>query len=190
MYKMKMKSIQRRKRDMSLVLSDGFVSTNDIICNWLFRYGVSKLGGVAFTADMRGRVPELNKNMAGNYTLTCPIDMEEVKREIDFRDRWTKTMRTDLVADKMKGCNWTSNWMTAYQQVELPGYDHVVHLPVFREKEFIFKVMGIPICPECVAIPFKMDKNRVGLLLAVYSDTMTEEYLERSRWLEGKLRMK
>ena len=80
--------------------------------------------------------------------------------------------------------------MTPYEQVDLPGYRHDIHIPVFREKEFLYTVFGIPMCPECVAIPFMMNKRQVGLLLAVYSDNITESYLDNSRWLGGKIKIR
>ena len=90
----------------------------------------------------------------------------------------------------MSGCNWTSNWMKYYQHVKLPGYRHRIHIPVFRIKEFVYTVLGIPMCPECVAIPFMMGQSQVGLFLAVYSDRMTESYFDTSRWLSGKVKIR
>merc|ERR1711955_158605 len=116
LYKVSNEAISKLKAQYNS--NDSFVSTNDILCSWLFKLCESN-DGLSLFVNPRGRVAELTKDMAGNYTTDCSIKMSMVDGPENFRVRWMDIMGKKLPADRVSCPNISNNWASFYHEVEL-----------------------------------------------------------------------
>ena len=159
-----------------------FVSTNDIICTELFQ--LCK-GGMKFAVNLRGRVSDVNENLAGNYQVVCPMNIKANENPLDFRARWSKVLNKESAAEVVSNASYSISWTTFYHQVELPGAEHLMHLPIFNPK--IYTTLGVPVCPELSVLIFKMSSKETGALILAYSDVFTEEFFDSCELFEKKI---
>ena len=170
-------------------IQNEFVSTNDVMNTWLYSL-CPPIDGIQMVVDLRTRLPSLNENMAGNYIAICPINFFGIQNAKDYRDKLTAILSKERPADtvsKTGSTNGTANWMTLYHQVEIPGFSHRIHMPVFGISDFWEEWMGIPITFQCFSIIFRLNNEQVGIVIGTYNDVMTEEYFENCNLLEKKL---
>ena len=161
-----------------------FVSTHDIICTELFKLCES---GMMFAMNLRGRVSNINRNLAGNYEVMCPMSIVKDDSPLDFRTKWNKLLKREAVADEIVNTNMSLSWTTFYHQVELPGAKHKLHLPIYEEAEMVYIVLGVPLCGELTVIIFKMNRKETGAVIIAYSDVLTEEFFEDSELFEEEI---
>ena len=84
LYKFNLEAVKKEKEKCTT--ENGWVSTNDIFCEWLFTK-MNRSDGLLMAVNLRNRLPHLETNMAGNYIASCNvIDTQSPK---DFRARWT-----------------------------------------------------------------------------------------------------
>jgi len=183
-YRVNSAEIQKQKAIYNTEAS--FVSTNDILCTWFFTLCEPK-EGLLMDVNVRDRIPELHRSMAGNYIASCPINFTDIETAKDFRNKWTGILKKEIEADETCYSNISSDTMSLYHQVELPGYSHYIHLPVFNQSDFWDEVFGIPVASQCWIYPFCLNKDEVGVVLCAHNDVMTEEYFNGCEILGDKI---
>ena len=115
----------------------------DILCTEILGSS-NPSDGVMMVFNMRGQIPELDENNAGNYIAFCPVSFTETTTPRDFRDRWISILRKETQADRVnKAGKRMTNLAPLYHQVELPGCSHRIHMPVISSDEYAITVFGI-----------------------------------------------
>ena len=122
-----------------------YVSTNDILTSAFFNATSCDRGLMAI--NMRGRIPELLPNMAGNYENLVSFTRKEFETPSYIRRVLLAITKQIVNITPMLGMFRTlftkvagvSNWASFYTDVKLPLLKQIVHLPVFN-------VMGFDFC--------------------------------------------
>ena len=162
-----------------------FVSTHDIVCSTFFP--LCEDDNMSFAMNMRGRLSKVDKKLCGNYEVICPVSVGKQITPVDFRNNWKKLL-TKRAPTPRVGFNMSTSWTTFYHQVELPGYSHVAHFPVFDLKSSM-EMLGIPLTAEFFVCTFKLSLEETGVLFVAYSDIITEEFFEDCELLAGKFHL-
>ena len=161
-----------------------FVSTHDIICTEFFPLCE---GGMMFAMNLRGRMSDVNTDRAGNYEVMCPMNISKGENPSDFRANWNKVLKKEVAAEEVSNVSMSISWTTFYHQVELPGAKHVLHLPIYHEKDMIYRVLSVPLTAELTSIIFKMNSEETGIVIFAYSDVFNEEFLDNCELFEKKI---
>jgi hypothetical protein len=158
-----------------------FISTNDILTQWLFKECSATIGLMAI--NLRGKVPECTNSMAGNFEYMIPyqpVDFEEpsqIRKSLQHLRRatgtpfpgfWTKIRCRQCVV---------SSWATNSTQVNLPGaFRHVLHLPVFDLSKLACEgaVIFQPRSGELAAVMFTTDDLTEACLQGPLKNTALE----------------
>ena len=106
----------------------------------------------------------------------------------DFRARWTDIVDGNIPNGVITTVpNGTANWTTFYKQLQIPGLEHCLHLPVLSRDDFCEVWAGIPVTFQSHVVIFHLNTEEVGILVGAYNDVMTEEFFENSELLDGKV---
>lgn len=187
MYKVNMDTINRIKAEYHNG-GENFVSTNDILNAWFFGKDGCNLDKISMFINLRSRIPELESNMAGTYSLYSQLYIADIDNPTAFRERWKKVLSKDYpqFPDSLTNANGSDNWSSFYHQVEVDGYAHAFHIPVYDVSESSDNVMGIPLCPEGFMIIFNLNCKDIAVYLCAYND-LPDEYFDNSEMLAGKV---
>ena len=161
------------------------ISTNDVISSYFFSRCKDKAVSIDF--NMRERLPEIRNTLAGNYIATGSISIGDDSNPKSFRDSLLKFLNKEISASVLS-YNICTNWTSFSHQLELPGYTHICHVPLF-DMANVPSSMGVPLLSECFICVFKYNDEQVALQFVTYSDTLTEQYLDDCDLLDGKIVM-
>ena len=184
MYRVNAEAINSRKKQYNK--GDTFVSTNDILNSWFFGKETCEIENMTMAVNMRGKLPEIKEDMAGNYHLFCPVSLTGVENPIAFRDKWTKLVNKEQQLGAVAGLIASTNWATFFHEVELNSYTHTVHIPVYDPRYFPACAAGVPFCQECCMIIFRVNREDLGLFLVLYND-LPRYYFDNCEMLSGKV---
>lgn len=136
-----------------------YLSTNDIVTSWFFRFSDVDLGFMI--ANFRGRKRYLSETHGGNYQgrilfLRSDMQKPESVREsiVDFRPTSGAIPTIPVIA----GMNIAliTNWATFYTDVEYPQCKQVIHLPVIDVSDAVLR--------QCLVI-FQANTGTLGVIL-------------------------
>ena len=185
LYKVNIEAVKKEKAKYAT--ENNWVSTNDILCEWLFS-NMNRSDGLQMVVNLRNRLPQLETNMAGNYVALCKVNFSDIHNPKDFRAHWTDIADGKRPSDVTATVpNETSNWMSFYKPLQIPGLEHRLHLPVFSQDDFWYVWAGIPVTYRSFVVIFHLNSEEVGIIVGAYSDVMTEEFFESSELLDGKV---
>jgi len=199
MYKLNQAEIQKIKDQHSASDNCPFISTNDIITSWLFKFN-KKADHVVVAADLRERLDSLkscNRNginggapyLAGNYIVAPFLRHDDLQSPENVRmalaDVFDKKTNGEGYLEMPTGrqlmkynTGMNTNWCKFYQSVKIPGMRLNMCCPHFDWK--VEKYMGVIPCMEEGVIVFKMNDDDVGLFIMSGSGRITTEKLEAS----------
>ena len=184
-YKVNIESVKKEKAKYAT--GNDWVSTNDILCEWLFT-GLNRSDGLEMVVNLRNRLPQIETNMAGNYIASCKVNFIDAHNPKDFRARWTDIVDGKRPKDVTATVpNFTTNWATFYRELQIPGLEHHLHLPVLSQEYFWEVWAGIPMTNQSYVVIFHLNAEEVGIAVGTYNDVMTEEFFENSELLAGKV---
>ena len=150
--------------------SCNFVSTNDIICSWFYRLVRTDVAMMA--ANLRDRIPGLNKIYAGNYQIGIayqPADYATpslIRRSLQDSNNLGRVVSGPLpsafetIFRGIRICLIT-NWSTFYMEVELPDSEQIMHSPIFNIDG------SVPINDACVI--FRPNKGKLAVFIGTRS---------------------
>lgn len=162
-----------------------FVSTNDIIHSW-----VSDICPVAdnmmIAVNCRNRVSGVSNSHAGNYlTAGGPLLFNKDMDTPESSRNWIRNISNPNFSWKTPNSikvehsqsfvgGLVSNWSSCYKQIEIPGFTHKLHLPVFTMR---LKIM------DMFCVVFKSGKDDLAMMLVHGRDEITKEVLEANALL-------
>jgi hypothetical protein len=136
-----------------------FLSKNDILTSWFFRYTHCSMG--MMVANLRSRKPYLSDQHSGNYLGRVMFYATSMYQPGSIREAASKLCAPQsevASAVQLVGMNLSivTNWTAFYRDVQLPGCALRVHLPVFE--------MGALPLRNCLVL-FQATKEKTGMLL-------------------------
>lgn len=165
--------------------NDFFVSTNDIIMSVILGKEIYQAGGVHMAVNMRGKLDKkvLALNEAGNYNAGAVFSKEDMTSPKTMREAF-KAMTSKVGKLERKPVNsMATNWAHNYHQLELNGYKHCIHTPVFLESVEGMTGMGDF---SVLFIAFMADKEKLAVYLLVNND-VDDSKLYNHEIVEGTL---
>ena len=147
-----------------------FVSTNDVVCSWFYRLVRVDVGMMA--ANMRDRIPGLDKTYAGNYQIGIayqPADYATpplIRKSLQDSSNMGRVVSGSLPSPFktiFRGIRISlmTNWSTFYREVELPGSEQIVHSPIFNFDG------SAPLNDACII--FRPNKGKLAAFIATRS---------------------
>lgn len=127
------------------------LSTNDVLASWLFKHSGVTHGNIV--CDCRGRIPGLPapemEFKPGTYISAIFCEEANFDSPLAVRRKVTDTMQrassasdAPISAPPALGNNFRlgnlTNWTRAYQHVNMPGCQHVVHFPICNSAQDVF----------------------------------------------------
>lgn len=116
-----------------------FLSTNDVLCSWIFGLTSCDVGLIPF--NMRGRLPSVTSLHAGNYTnalALCPADYASpalVRRAVSTFSRPASVSLPSAWHALTARIALITSWVSFYQHVDLEhDTRHELHLPYVQRQ--------------------------------------------------------
>ena len=163
---------------------DFFVSTNDVLTAWLAEFVGSEADAVYMAIDLRERVPNVERNCAGNYLIGPPFRTDQITSPRKVREslqaylkpgyEWTPTTYGDF---RRFGGAIHTNWTKFYHEVKLDGFEQVIHMPVIRDLGTRVGpiYLGLAIC----MITYVPNKGETAALIVMNHKGLTHERLRK-----------
>ena len=77
--------------------------------------------------------------------------------------------------------------MSFYKQLQIPGFEHRIHLPVCSREDFWEVWAGIPVNLLSFVVIFHLNTEEVGIAVGTYNDVMTQDFFDNSEMLDGRV---
>jgi hypothetical protein len=141
-----------------------FLSTNDILTQWFFKFTGLSMGFMI--VNFRNRIAGLSSSLGGNYqgrVLFLPEDMtrpEYVRMSLEkFRPVVSHNKGSTRSVPQLLDMNvgLVTNWASFYSEVAFPGCQQALHLPVIDLRS------GTPL-RHCMVI-FQATKTKTAVVL-------------------------
>jgi len=150
-----------------------FLSTNDILTSWFFKFSKIEMGFMI--ANFRNRHSSLNDTHGGNYQgriLFLPPDMQQPEQIRASLQHFKPTSGATPTLTKVGRMNLAlvTNWATFYTDVEFRGCEQVIHLPVIDLSQVALR-QGM--------VVFQANKGVTGVIL--WTRGMSESLFEQER---------
>lgn len=175
-----------------------FVSTNDILTSWLFCKN-PKANFIQSAVDLRGRLPSVGHDKAGNYLTLMLLDNKDIQSPLKLRELIKHRLSAQ---DKSNPSHATfpgyktiktyiggvsSNWTRFYKSVGLEGLTLDMSTPFADEAALIFRMAGIDLAMEDNVIVFKCNDNETAVYIMSGSGKITDEDLLSDPMLAERL---
>merc|ERR1719219_3200170 len=172
---------------------DTFVSTNDVITAFMHDLVPEKLDNIMIPINLRGRIPGVHDNLAGNYLGACVMRKDDLKTP--------RTVRTWLENVTKPGYKWQTptwkevrkylggihtNWSGFYHHVQPEGTTQITHFPVVPEMEYW--LMGfLPAGSELDMITYKSNPDEISCFIFTRRSSITKESLLEHPLIKSEL---
>ena len=156
------------------VTAPRFISTNDIITSWFFRFCCCDIGFMLI--NLRNRVEDVTEEHAGNYQSLIGYQKVDFTEPYLIRQSITGVMRravsgaypSFLQASRAR-LNMLTSWVTFYKDVKLPGCVQTLHIPIGANKNVSMQDVGIL---------FRPSANELAMIVFGRSFTASQLWLE------------
>lgn len=172
---------QKTLNDPTLPLGTPFVSSNDVLTSWYFKFCDCSMGYMAI--NLRNRMSEIHANLAGNYEVLVgyqPQDFSSpnlIRRSLQsYRRVFGDIPFPSFPMSISYQGGLLSSWASFYKDVLLPGCDMTLHLPYVLNENIAFNDL---------AVLFRPQKDKLALLSL--SRSYSGQQLLNSPLVEGPL---
>jgi hypothetical protein len=155
-----MGEIERRKAAYVAQNPGKYITTNDILVSWFAK--TVHLDYLFVAMNFRNRIPCVIGNVAGNYSGALTLTNEFIATPESVHTAVSQALTgKDPVPSVWKLINFraglSTNWSTFYTEIEVPGSEHIKHLPLFA--------IGNARLPAAMII-FAPKKGHIGVMCA------------------------
>jgi hypothetical protein len=129
-----------------------FLSSNDVLTSWWFRFTRSDIGLMAM--NLRNRIPELTEQMAGNYEYLAPYQRADfahpafIRQSLPSARGFYSGAMPGFLATVGGRISILSSWATFYRDVELEGCEQLLHLPCADDQNVISDNLAVIFRPR------------------------------------------
>ena len=131
--------------------------------------GSQKPDSLNLVINLRERCAGVTKLHAGNYSIMPSVVCDDLSDPVQIREWLNKILQPDLLnwsyPKLTKGIKigMSTSWVQFYEQVELPGYEHKLHMPILRP--FPAHPDGLELSFDFMTIVFVPNRGKLGLLI-------------------------
>jgi len=181
--------VARRKEQFK---GETFVSTNDVITSFMHDLVPGKIDNIMLPINLRGRLPGVTANMAGNYLGTSIMRTSDMVTP--------RAVRTWLENILKPGYQWSmpkfkdfrryvggihTNWCSFYHHVQPEGTTQITHFPIVPKMDMW--IGPIPIGSELDMITYKSNPDEVSCFVFTRRPGITRESLLANPLIKSEL---
>jgi hypothetical protein len=164
-FEVNMEAVENMKADVLsratiTAVTPKFLSTNDILTSFFYRIFESDY--LMMCLNYRNRIEGFTDGMSGNYESVLVYDPSEAASPVALRESLARGGSKSGAVPTMwqslrSNISASTNWSTFYEEVNFPHANQIIHLPVVKSADAIFRD---------TLIIFRKSKESLGILYA------------------------